>query len=74
MSTTDVAVATDSAQREADRYTLSFTELQRQKDRLQKSLDLMTSAKGLYSNVSDDLHYSVDEFTKNIGSFRTKSI
>ena len=49
-----------------DRYTLSFTALQGQKNQLQKSLDLMTSAKGLYSGVSDDLHYSVDQFTKNI--------
>jgi hypothetical protein len=67
-----VAAATASAQAAVDRYTLSFTALQGQKEQLQKTLDLMTSAKGLYSGVSDDLHYSVDEFTKNIADLQNQ--
>uniref|UniRef100_A0A6C0JJ59 Uncharacterized protein n=1 Tax=viral metagenome TaxID=1070528 RepID=A0A6C0JJ59_9ZZZZ len=67
-----VADATASAQAAVDRYTLSFTALQGQKEQLQKTLDLMTSAKGLYSGVSDDLHYSVDEFTKNIADLQNQ--
>jgi len=67
-----VAAATASAQAAVDRYTLSFTALQGQKDQLQKTLDLMTSAKGLYSDVSNDLHYSVDEFTKNIADLQNE--
>jgi len=67
-----VADATASAQAEVDRYTLSFMALQGQKDQLQKSLDLMTSARGLYSGVSDDLHYSVDQFTKNIADLQNQ--
>jgi len=66
------AAANASAQAAVDRYTLSFTSLQGQKDQLQKSLDLMTSAKGLYSGVSDDLHYSVDQFTKNIADLQNQ--
>jgi len=67
-----VAAATTAAQAEVDRYTLSFMALQGQKDQLQKSLDLMTSARGLYSGVSDDLHYSVDQFTKNIADLQNQ--
>jgi hypothetical protein len=66
------AAANASAQAAVDRYTLSFTALQGQKDQLQKTIDLMTSAKGLYSGVSDDLHYSVDEFTKNIADLQNQ--
>lgn len=61
-----IATATASAQAAVDRYTLSFTALQGQKDQMQKTLDLMTSAKGLYSGVSEDLHYSVAQFTQQI--------
>ena len=32
----------------------------------------MTSARGLYSGVSDDLHYSVDQFTKNISDLQNQ--
>ena len=55
-----------------DRYTLSFTAIQGQKDQLQKTLDVMTSARGLYSGVSDDLHYSVDQFAKNISDLQNQ--
>jgi flagellar biosynthesis/type III secretory pathway M-ring protein FliF/YscJ len=67
-----VAAATASAQASVDRYALSFTTLQAQKNQLQKTLDVMTSAKGLYSGVSDDLHYSVDEFTRNISNLQNE--
>jgi len=67
-----IAAATASAQASVDRYTLSFTALQGQKDQMQKTLELMMEAKGLYSGVSDDLHYSVDEFTKNIADLQNE--
>ena len=67
-----IAAATTSAQAAVDRYTLSFTAIQGQKDQLQKTLDVMTSARGLYSGVSDDLHYSVDQFAKNISDLQNQ--
>jgi len=67
-----IATATANAQASVDRYTLSFTALQGQKEQLQKTLDVMTTAKGLYSDVSEDLHYSVDEFTKNISDLQNE--
>jgi hypothetical protein len=67
-----IADATASAQASVDRYTLSFMALQGQKDNLQKTVDLLASAKGLYSGVSNDLHYSVDEFTKNIADLQNE--
>ena len=67
-----ITAATTSAQAAVDRYTLSFTAIQGQKDQLQKTLDVMTSARGLYSGVSDDLHYSVDQFTKNISDLQNQ--
>lgn len=67
-----IATATASAQASVDRYTLSFTSLQAQKDNLQKTVDLLASAKGLYSGVSDDLHYSVNQFTEQIGDLQNE--
>jgi hypothetical protein len=67
-----VAAATATAQASVDRYTLSFTALQGQKDQMQKTLELMMEAKELYSGVSNDLHYSVDEFTKNIADLQNE--
>lgn len=67
-----IATATANAQASVDRYTLSFTSLQGQKDNLQKTMDLLTSAKGLYSGVSDDLHYSVNQFTEQIGDLQNE--
>lgn len=67
-----IATATANAQASVDRYTLSFTSLQGQKDNLQKTTDLLTSAKGLYSGVSDDLHYSVNQFTEQIGDLQNE--
>ena len=67
-----IATATASAQASVDRYTLSFTSLQAQKDNLQKNVDLLASAKGLYSGVSDDLHYSVNQFTEQIGDLQNE--
>ena len=67
-----IATATANAQASVDRYTLSFMSLQGQKDNLQKTTDLLTSAKGLYSGVSDDLHYSVNQFTEQIGDLQNE--
>jgi flagellar biosynthesis/type III secretory pathway M-ring protein FliF/YscJ len=55
-----------SAQAEVDRYTLAFNALQIQKNQLQQTYDLLTSARGLYTGVSDDLHASVTQFDSQI--------
>jgi len=67
-----IAAATATAQASVDRYTLSFTALQGQKDQLQKTMDVMSSARGLYSEVSEDLHYSVNQFSQNISDIQNE--
>ena len=66
------ASATASAQAAVDRYTMSFNALQIQKNQLQQTTDLLTSAKGLYSGVSDDLHYSVNQFDAHLKDLQNK--
>ena len=58
--------AATSAQTAVDKYTTSFQGIQTQKNQLQQTLDLMASAKGLYSGVSNDLHYSVKQFDSHL--------
>jgi hypothetical protein len=58
--------AAATAQTAVDKYTTSFQGIQTQKNQLQQTLDLMASAKGLYSGVSDDLHYSVKQFDSHL--------
>ena len=66
------ASATAVAQAAVDRYTMSFNALQIQKNQLQQTADLMESAKGLYSGVSDDLHSSVNQFTQQISDIQNQ--
>lgn len=54
------------AQREVDRYTLAFNSLQIEKNQLQQLYDILTSARGLYMGVSDDLHASVSQFDTQV--------
>lgn len=60
------AKAAKAAQDEVDRYTASFNALQIQENQIQQTLDLTTSARGLYSGISDDLHSSVSQFDSQI--------
>ena len=66
------AAAAETAQKAVDTYTLSFTGLQRQLHQLQDTHDLMAQAHGLYSGVSDDLHYSINQLSSKTSDLQNE--
>ena len=66
------AAAAETAQKAVDTYTLSFTGLQRQLHQLQDTQDLMAQAHGLYSGVSDDLHYSINQLSSKTSDLQNE--
>jgi hypothetical protein len=68
----DTAAASAKAQTEVDRYTMSFNAAQTQKNQIQTTAELMKKATGLYSGVSDDLHYSVNQFDAHLKDLQNK--
>ena len=66
------AAAAETAQRAVDTYTLSFTGLQRQLHQLQDTQDLIAHAHGLYSGVSDDLHYSINQLSSKTSDLQNE--
>ena len=68
----DTAAAGAKAQKEVDTYTMSFNAVQTQKNQIQTTGELMAKATGLYSGVSDDLHYSVNQFDAHLKDLQNK--
>jgi hypothetical protein len=62
----DTAVAAEKAQKDIDKYTLSFNAVQTQKNQIQKTAEVMNAAAGKYTGVSKDLQYSVDQFDTHL--------
>ena len=62
----DTAAASEKAQKDIDKYTLSFNAVQTQKNQIQKTSEVMTNARGMYTGVSKDLHYTVDQFDTHL--------
>jgi hypothetical protein len=62
----DTAAASEKAQKEVDRYTISFNAVQTQKNQIQKTAEVMAQATGAFSGVSDDLRYSVNQFDTHL--------
>jgi superfamily II DNA/RNA helicase len=58
----DTAAAAERAQKDVDKYTMSFNAVQTQKNQIQKTGEVMAAAAGKYTGVSKDLQYSVDQF------------
>jgi hypothetical protein len=69
---TDTTAASAKAQKEVDRYTLAFQAAQTQKNQIQSTSELMQKATGLYSGISDDLHYSVNQFDSHLKDLQNK--
>jgi len=69
---TDTATATAKAQQEVDKYTMEFNAAQTQKNQIQTTSELMQKATGLYSGVSDDLHYTVNQFDSHLKDLQNK--
>lgn len=62
----------ERAQAEVDRYKIAFTNLQKQKNQLQTTLDILTSANGLYAGVSDDLHFTINQFDTRLSDLQNQ--
>jgi len=62
----DTAAAGEKAQKDIDKYTLSFNAVQTQKNQIQKTSEVMATAAGKYTGVSKDLQYSVDQFDTHL--------
>ena len=68
----DTTAAAAKAQQEVDRYTLAFQAAQTQKNQIQSTSELVQKATGLYSGISDDLHYSVNQFDSHLKDLQNK--
>jgi hypothetical protein len=68
----DTSAASDKAQKEVDRYTLAFQAAQTQKNQIQSTSELMKKATGLYSGISKDLHYSVNQFDSHLKDLQNR--
>jgi len=68
----DTATAGEKAQKEIDKYTISFNAVQTQKNQIQKTSEVMAKATGMYSGVSNDLHYSVTQFDGHLKDLQNK--
>lgn len=64
--------AAEKAQKDVDRYTLSFQAVQTQKNQIQKTSEVMARATGMYTGVTDDLRYSVDQFDTHLKDLQNK--
>jgi hypothetical protein len=62
----DTAAASEKAPKDIDKYTMSFNAVQTQKNQIQKTSEVMTNARGMYTGVSKDLHYTVDQFDTHL--------
>ena len=62
----------ERAQAEVDRYKIAFTNLQKQKNQLQTTIDILTSANGLYAGVSDDLHFTINQFDTRLADLQNQ--
>lgn len=68
----DTAAAAEKAQKDIDKYTLSFNAVQTQKNQIQKTAEVMNAAAGKYTGVSKDLQYSVDQFDTHLKDLQNK--
>lgn len=69
---TDTAAAAEKAQKDIDKYTLSFNAAQTQRNQIQTTSELLKKTTGVYSGASKDLHYSVNKFDGHLKDLQNK--